>query len=301
MNEKIGYIINESGIEVSDFQIIDEAVMPSKGILQSLDFQPSKDRAIGCGILQTGGERNRNGRIYRLEDLRREIAAPRQKELITTGNLLSEASHPLTTELVRQQTIDPRNSCARFLKLWIEGDNVMGVFQGTNNDLGETFDKDLKQGVKPAFSLRALGTVKATPQGAIVENLKMITYDYVIYPSHPGAYTQGLLNESTVDMGPTSNFKVTKYNDATKSIMTEFTNKDVINAIKLQSQNESAAIDYIKDKSLNFHLLKECYDMTSFDTIDFVSPKKIALTEAGKATIIMNVEDYIAREIQNYH
>ena len=87
--------------------------------------------------------------------------------------------------------------------------------------------------------------------------------------------------------------------DASKSFTTGFTNQDVINAMKLQSQNESA-ISYIKDKSNNYHLLKEAFDMTKIDTIDIISPTKIALTEAGNHTIIMNVEDYIAQEIQNY-
>ena len=287
MNNKIGYIINESAPIVTEFTVTE-------------DTRSGIHRVTGTGILQTGNERNRNGRFYRTEDLAREINAPRQKELISTGNLLSEASHPLSTELIRQQTIDPRNSCARFLKLWMEGDNVMGTFQGTNNDLGETFDKDLRMGVKPAFSLRALGTISATPQGALVENLKMITYDYVIYPSHPGAYTQGVLNESSSLLSdPISNFKLTNANDATKSFIKEFTNEDVVNAIK-QTQLDESAIDYIKDKSHNFYLLKEAFDMTHFDTIDFINDKQVVLTEAGNATIIMNIEDYIAKEIQNY-
>lgn len=286
MNNKIGYIINESAPIVTEFTITEDA-------------RSGLHRVTGTGVLQTGNERNRNGRFYKTEDLAREINAPRQKELISTGNLLSEASHPLSTELIRQQTIDPRNSCARFLKLWMEGDNVMGTFQGTNNDLGETFDKDLRMGVKPAFSLRALGTITATPQGALVENLKMITYDYVIYPSHPGAYTKGILNESANIAPAVSGFKLTNANDATKSFIKEFTNKDVVDAIQTAKLDESA-IEYIKDKSYNFHLLKEAFDMTHFDTIDFINNKQVALTEAGNATIVMNIEDYIAKEIQNY-
>lgn len=285
---KIGYMINESALPMVEFTVTE-------------DTRSSINRVTGTGILQTGNEKNRNGRMYRTEDLIREINAPRQRELIAAGQLLSEVSHPLAANLVRQQTIDPRNSCARFLKLWNEGDNIMGTFQGTNNDFGETFDKDLRMGVRPAFSLRALGTIKATPMGAVVENLKMITYDYVIFPSHPHAYTQGLLNESASILEPQSNFKLTDANDATKSFIKEFTNADVVKAIEQQaaSMNESA-IDFIKDKSFNFHLLKEAYDMTHFDTIDFIDARHIALTEAGNATIVMNVEDYIAKEIQNY-
>ena len=126
----------------------------------------------------------------------------------------------------------------------------------------------------------------------------MITYDYVIYPSHPHAYTKGIINESAgIANVAKSNFAMNSSMDGTRSFIKEFSNKDVVNAIT--SMRESA-VDYIKDKSHNFKLLQECYDMTNYDTIDIISPHKIALTEAGKNTIVMNVEDYIANEIQNY-
>lgn len=284
---KIGYILNESSV-----------------CMENVDIREDKNdrtRVTGMGILQTGNEKNRNGRIYRTADLAKEIAAPRQQELLAAKQMCGEAGHPIgadASSLVRQQTIDPTKICVRYLKLWMEGDNVMGTFQGTNNALGEAFDKDLRQGVLPAFSLRALGTISSTPQGAVVENLKMITYDYVIYPSHPHAYTKGIINESAgIANAVKSNFTMNSSMDGTRSFIKEFSNKDVVNAIT--SMRESA-VDYIKDKSHNFKLLQECYDMTNYDTIDIISPHKIALTEAGKNTIVMNVEDYIANEIQNY-
>ena len=284
---KIGYILNESSV-----------------CMENVDIREDKNdrtRVTGMGILQTGNEKNRNGRIYRTADLAKEIAAPRQQELLAAKQMCGEAGHPIgadASSLVRQQTIDPTKICVRYLKLWMEGDNVMGTFQGTNNALGEAFDKDLRQGVLPAFSLRALGTISSTPQGAVVENLKMITYDYVIYPSHPHAYTKGIINESAgIANAVKSNFTMNSSMDGTRSFIKEFSNKDVVNAIT--SMRESA-VDYIKDKSHNFKLLQECYNMTNYDTIDIISPHKIALTEAGKNTIVMNVEDYIANEIQNY-
>ena len=283
---KIGYILNESSV-----------------CMESVDIREDRNsnRVTGIGALQTGNEKNRNGRIYRTEDLVREINAPRQKELLAAKQLCGEAGHPIGADaisLVRQQTIDPTKICVRYLKLWMEGDNVMATFQGTNNALGEAFDKDLRQGVLPAFSLRALGTISSTPQGAVVENLKMITYDYVIYPSHPHAYTRGVLNESASSIAiPKSNFAMSNAMDGSKSFIKEFSNQDVINAI---STMRESAISYVKDKSSNFKMLQECYDMTKYDTVDIINPHKLALTEAGKNTIVMSIEDYIANEIQNY-
>ena len=283
---KIGYILNESSV-----------------CMESVDIREDRNsnRVTGIGVLQTGNEKNRNGRIYRTADLIREVNAPRQKELLAAKQLCGEAGHPIgadASSLVRQQTIDPTKICVRYLKLWMEGDNVMATFQGTNNALGEAFDKDLRQGVLPAFSLRALGTISSTPQGAVVENLKMINYDYVIYPSHPHAYTRGVLNESASSIAiPKSNFAMSNAMDGSKSFIKEFSNQDVVNAI---STMRESAISYIKDKSSNFKMLQECYDMTKYDTVDIINPHKLALTEAGKNTIVMSIEDYIANEIQNY-
>ena len=282
VNNKIGYMINESGYQMATIDI--------------QEYKGSPNRVTGYGVLQTGNVKNRNGRIYRTEDLDREIHAPRQQELLRTHTLCGHDGHPLSSELIVQQTIDPKLCSVRFLTLEMNGDDVVSKFQGTNNDLGEAFDKDLRQGVLPAFSLRALGTIKATPAGAVVENLKMITYDRVIFPSHVTAYTHGIISESANICNNINNT-----NDATKSFIKEFTNDDVVNSMKIQHANESAAaFDYIKDKSFNYHLLKEAFDMTKIDMVDLISPHKIALTESGNATIVMNIEDYIAKELQNY-
>lgn len=301
-NNKIGYIINESGIIMENINIINSVAMPSFASKMNIRYH-NPDRVTGYGVLQTADEKNRNGRIYMGKDLEREINAPRQQELLEAGQLCGEAGHPIGQDgqsLARQQTIDPKNICVRFLKLWMEGNNVMGCFEGTNNDKGETFDKDLRLGIKPAFSLRALGTVRSTPNGAVVDNLKMITYDYVIYPSHCHAYTLGLIHESAGSSPIVSGFNNRSNMDATKSYIKEFTNKDVIKAISEQNSLKESMIDYVKNNSLNFELLKECFDMTKYDTVDIINPRQLALTEAGNATIVMDIDDYIAKELQNY-
>nr|DAO78171.1 MAG TPA: Prohead core protein serine protease [Caudoviricetes sp.] len=281
----IGYIINESTVQVNEVDIVENG-----------------DRVTGIGKLQTGDETNRNGRRYRTEDLAREIVAPRQRELVSTGNMLGEAGHPLDPNLSRQQTIDPKNVCVRYLKMWMEGNDVMAHFQGTNNDLGECFDKDLRSGVKPAFSLRALGTVSSTPEGNVVENLKIITYDYVIFPSHPGAYTEGIVNESVnVIKKPNTHFDLNKYPglDATRTLIESFDVNTLRKSVK--TVEEQSAIDYIKDYSKNFNVLSEFYDINQKNaSIDLISKNKISITEAGKHTVVVNVEDYIAKELRNY-
>lgn len=285
LNNRVGYIINESAAEP----------------IKELELTESGNRVIADGVLQTGNTKNRNGRLYKTTDLVKEINAPRQQELLSTGNMKGEAGHPMSTDLARQQTIDPKYTCVRFLKFWHDGDNIMGRFKGDNNQLGDAFDKDLRDGVLPAFSLRALGGVEETPSGMVVVNLKMITYDYVIYPSHPTAYTKGIVSESAnIGHGEAVKSNMYKYIeknrlDANTSLLKEFTNNTVLSAIQKES-----AIDYIKDKSHNYSLMKEAFDLTKSSSVDLSPEGKIIINEAGVGTIVMNVEDYIRKEIFDY-
>ena len=178
----IGYVILESApLEAPEVSVISD----------------TGNRVIGEGVIQEAEEENRNGRCYLHNDLLREIQCPRTMELLTTGNMFAENGHPMDMSMARQQTIDPNNRVARFLKIWMEGNKVMAQFKGSNDPKGESFDQDLREGLKPSWSLRALGSLNNIRGRNIVENLRVITWDRVIYPSHPGAYTQRVLSEES--------------------------------------------------------------------------------------------------------
>ena len=264
--DNIGYIICESNIV---------------GMTETNIIKEENGKAIGEGILQTANEKNRNGRFYSSEELFPQLTAPRTMELLEAGYLRAELGHPLSNELVRQQTIDDSRTCAQFLKLWTEGDNVWARFRGTNNEFGTVFDKDLRDGCKPAWSLRALGTVTNTERGAEVRNLKVITWDQVIYPSHPGAYTHRLLTESAIDM---SNDELIE--KANESKIIPITNQNVI--------------DMIKNESVNLKNVSKLLEF-AYDKIDY-NPNSNSVTIVSKNGDIANIhlEAHISHEIMDY-
>ena len=158
----------------------------------------SAKRVTAEATLQDMDVENRNHRIYAKKDLEPEINGPRMRELINAGYMCSELGHPLSDDLVRQQTIDPKLICTRFSKIWVEGNIVKGQYKGTNNEYGEMIDKDLRDGYKPAFSLRALGAIENVNGKAYVRGIKVITWDQVVFPSHRVAYTTKVLTESAI-------------------------------------------------------------------------------------------------------
>lgn len=259
----IGYIICESNITgFTDTNIIKE----------------ENGKVIGEGVLQTANEKNRNGRFYDSNDLFPQLQAPRTLELLESGYLRAELGHPLSNELIRQQTIDDSRTSAQFLKLWTDGDNIWGRFRGTNNAFGEAFDKDLRDGCKPAWSLRALGTIVNTNRGAEVKNIKLITWDQVIFPSHPAAYTQRLLTESTS--------YETENSIQPKSFITPMNNNDVVK--------------YIQSESCNIKFIKETFDFAYNSIIVSENANTVTLTCNDGNILVINLEKYITNEIRNY-
>ena len=271
-NENIGYVVIETATTISDIQ-------PAKIIREDKKC----NRVIAQGTLQEANEKNRNGRFYDSRDLFPQLTAPRTLELLNTGNLRAENGHPLSKELVRQQTIDPEKTVAIFLKLWTEGNFVKATFQGTNDARGEEFNKDLLCGFSPSWSLRALGTIQNTARGAEVKGIKVITWDRVIYPSHPRAYTDGIISESAgIGVNNESNVFLEK-ND--QGILIPITNESVIN--------------YIKAESCNFKAIKESYDLL-YDEIELINRgTQVKLTDKAGGIFVVNLESYIHDEIMN--
>ena len=274
MPNTIGYIINE-GISVeSDANIIAD----------------NGRRVLAEGVLQDLGVKNRNGRIYEVADIKPEIMGPRMTELINAGYFRGESGHPTgadATNLARQQTIDPSNVCVQFTKIWLEGNIVKGQFKGTNNRLGEDFNQDLLDGCKPAFSLRALGTIETKGGNNYVKNIKIITYDHVIYPSHKVAYTTHLVKESA----------------GSDPVIKDITKKHAYCANEsgflLPVTNESV-MSYIKTESANIKSIMESFDVLyeSMSLID--NGTKVQLVDRSGDILVINLETKIQNDIYSY-
>lgn len=270
-NSVIGSIILEGATTVEDTIITDR----------------NSKRVVAEGTLQDMDVENRNRRVYAKADLMPEINGARMKELINAKQFCGEYGHPLSDDLVRQQTIDPKLVCVRFNKVWVEDNLVKAQFQGTNNNYGEYFDRDLRDGCKPAFSLRALGSIENVNGKAYVKGIKIITWDSVIYPSHKAAYTSKIVTESAMD-GKTlyENQIVVPNNDPGRIItLTESDARIVINRLQRESANLSK--------------ITEAFDGL-FDKVTYVSENRIMLSSRFGESIIVNLESHVENIIMDY-
>ena len=160
----------------------------------------------------------------------------------------------------------------------MDGNNVMAQFKGTNNAKGEEFDQDLREGILPSWSLRALGSLANKDGRNVVENLRLVTWDRVIYPSHPHAYTTRVVTESAADA-------------IDLSLMNN-------NGMLIPVTNE-AVMSYIKNESANIKNLLTQIDFM-YESTRLISRDKVQLISKAGDIFIVNLENHISNEIQNY-
>lgn len=244
-------------------------------------------RVVAEGTLQDMDVENRNKRIYAKSDLIPEINGPRMKELIEAKQFCGEYGHPLSDDLVRQQTIDPKLVCVRFNKVWVEGNLVKARFQGTNNDYGSYLDQDLRDGCKPAFSLRALGAIENVNGKAYVKGIKIITWDSVIYPSHKVAYTSNIVTESTINGKPLYENQIVVPKDDPGTIIT------------LRESDARTVISRLQRESANLDCILNTFDGI-YDKISQVNENTIMLTNAMGGKISVNLENHVQNLIMDY-
>lgn len=271
-NRVIGNIILEGAVTAEDSVIIDGK---------------SSKRVQAQATLQDLDVVNRNRRIYAKADMAPEINGSRMQELIKAKSMLGECGHPLSDDLVRQQTIDPKLACVRFNKIWLDGNLVKSIFQGTNNAYGQEVDDDLRDGVLLAFSLRALGSIENIDGKAYVKNIKVITYDKVIYPSHKRAYTEKIVSEAAISGEPIHENQIVVPENDPGTIIT------------LKESDARTVINRLQRESANLSNIIEALDGI-YDNITLVNENTLLMTSRYGEKVRVNLEDHISNVIMDY-
>lgn len=245
------------------------------------------------GVLQVGEKENRNRRFYSTEDLHSEIYSDRIRELVTTGNFKGEAGHPLDLNLSRQQKVDGTLEQVWFTKLWMEGPLVKAHFRGTNNELGRSFNEDLKDGQLPSFSLRSIGSIKNNGGRNQVTNLRIICYDRVYFPSYPDAYTDHIVTESAF----MDDLKLTNMNEDMQRKIVESGNSLMIESAVAPIINDDVRKVIMKE-SYNLNAMCEAFDQ-EFTNITRKG-NNLQLVDENYNVIVVPIEDYVGAKIDKF-
>jgi len=143
---------------------------------------------------------NRNKRIYPREVIETGLQAEYLQERLSTRTLYGEAGHPLSQDPTRILNIAHERISHIIHEVWFEGDILRGRVETALTPLGTAMMGLIRQGSRVAFSLRAHGKTVPGPNGTVIVEapIMILTWDWVVHPSHASAYMDVLSESSSV-------------------------------------------------------------------------------------------------------
>jgi hypothetical protein len=141
------------------------------------------------GVFLQGNIKNRNGRMYPMETLRREVARYNENH-IQAGRALGELGHP------DGPTVNLDRVSHKITSLRESGSNFIGKAKILNTPMGKIAESLISEGVKLGVSSRGVGSLSLTREGINVvgEDFMLATAaDIVADPSAPDAFVSGIM------------------------------------------------------------------------------------------------------------
>ena len=141
------------------------------------------------GVFLQGNIQNRNGRMYPMETLQREVARYNESN-ITSGRALGELGHP------DGPTVNLDRVSHKIVSLKESGSNFVGKAKILDTPMGQIASSLIKEGVKLGVSSRGIGSLKPTKEGfnVVGDDFMLATAaDIVADPSAPDAFVEGIM------------------------------------------------------------------------------------------------------------
>ena len=142
------------------------------------------------GIFLQGNIKNRNGRMYPMETLQKEVGRY-IKEQVAEGRAVGELGHP------DSPTVNLDRVSHKIISLRESGSNFIGkakILEST--PMGKIASGLLSEGVKLGVSSRGIGSLKPTKEGfnVVGDDFMLATAaDIVADPSAPDAFVEGVM------------------------------------------------------------------------------------------------------------
>ena len=141
------------------------------------------------GVFLQGNIKNRNGRMYPMETLRKEVGRYNENH-IQSGRALGELGHP------EGPTVNLDRVSHKIVSLKENGSNFIGKAKILNTPMGKIASSLIEEGVKLGVSSRGVGSLQQTKEGFAVvgEDFMLATAaDIVADPSAPDAFVSGIM------------------------------------------------------------------------------------------------------------
>ena len=141
------------------------------------------------GVFLQGDIKNRNGRMYPMETLRKEVGRYNENH-VQSGRALGELGHPDTP------TVNLDRVSHKIVSLKESGANFIGKAKILGTPMGKIASSLIDEGVKLGVSSRGIGSLRPTREGVNVvgDDFMLATAaDIVADPSAPDAFVEGIM------------------------------------------------------------------------------------------------------------
>ena len=141
------------------------------------------------GVFLQGELKNRNGRVYPIQTLAREVQRYNEA-FVSKGRALGELGHP------DGPTVNLDRVSHKITSLTQEGNNFKGKAQILSTPMGKIASSLLGEGVMLGVSSRGVGSLQTTSEGhkIVGEDFMLATAaDIVADPSAPDAFVDGIM------------------------------------------------------------------------------------------------------------
>ena len=141
------------------------------------------------GVFLQGNIKNRNGRMYPMETLRKEVSRYNESNIVS-GRALGELGHP------DGPTVNLDRVSHKIVSLKESGSNFIGKAKILNTPMGNIASSLIGEGVKLGVSSRGIGSLKPTREGVNIvgDDFMLATAaDIVADPSAPDAFVEGIM------------------------------------------------------------------------------------------------------------
>ena len=141
------------------------------------------------GVFLQGEIKNRNGRMYPITTLSREVGRYNEN-FVAKGRALGELGHP------DGPTVNLDRVSHKITSLVQEGNNFVGKAQILNTPMGKIASSLLDEGVMLGVSSRGVGSLQTTNEGHKIvgeDFMLAAAADIVADPSAPDAFVSGIM------------------------------------------------------------------------------------------------------------
>ena len=141
------------------------------------------------GVFLQGNIKNRNGRMYPMETLRKEVSRYNENH-VQAGRALGELGHP------DGPTVNLDRVSHKIVSLKENGTNFIGKAKILGTPMGKIASNLIEEGVKLGGSSRGIGSLKPTREGfnVVGDDFMLATAaDIVADPSAPDAFVEGIM------------------------------------------------------------------------------------------------------------